>query len=407
MVKDQLSIAFLGTLVPDSIEFHNPAFNRSGNMVQSGIVEGLYKQGIDLKVLSSQPIPTFPIYKSIFCNRIVVNYSQDIKITTIPSLNIVVLREIMRGIYALFSLIIWAIKNRHKRRCIIVYNVYSPPLPIVYLIGKLTLSKTVAIIYDLGMPPKSLKLDFIRRTIYQLVELTAKIFVPLLNGRIVITDAIAKDYAPHNHYLMIDGGISSEIVNRLFPLIQKEERVETVFLCAGSLWGGNGIQFILESMKINKNQSLRVWFAGNGPDISIIVNASKIDPRIEYKGMLNLDQLFALYKEADVLMNIRVIPEDEGEYLFPSKLIEYLTIGKHVISTQAVHIKRDFGHICTVLDKISPQYLSDSIDIIAELSSLELNEKGKQARNYMLNNYTWDKRSEKILNYINDVVFQN
>lgn len=405
MDNKKICIAFLGTLVPDTIDFHNPAFNRSGNMVQAGIVEGIFKQSIEIKVLSSQPIPAFPKDGTFFCKRQKLNIGQDIRISTIPCLNILVIREFMRGIYALVSLINWAFSNRNKQRLILVYNTYSPPLPFVYLIGKLTKSKTVAIIYDLGTPPKSLKLDFTRSNIYKLVELSAKFFIPRLDGRIVITDAIARDYAPNKHFLTIDGGISDEIICRLFPLSKRNERHQTIFLCAGSLWEGNGVSVIIESMRINTNPSVKIWFAGKGPDVELINAASKIDSRIEYKGMLNLDQLFKLYQEADVLLNIRVIPEEEGAYLFPSKLIEYLTIGKLVISTQAVHISRDYGHICTVLDQVNPKELSDYIDKIADLSNSEMHVKGLQARNYMLNNYTWDKRSEEILKYINEAVF--
>lgn len=400
-----LSIAFLGTLVPDTFEYHNAAFNRSGNMVQAGLVEGFDKQGIELKVLTSQPIPTFPKSNTLFCKRKVVNFNQDIKVTTIPSLNILVIREILRGLYALLSLIAWAIKNRNKRRCIIVYNVYSPPLPIVFLIGKLTFSKTVAIIYDLGMPPKSLKLDAFRKFIYRCTELSAKIFIPRLDGRIVITEAIAYDYAPGKHFLMVDGGISLNIINRLFPLELTAQHSETIFLCAGSLWPGNGTRIILDAMKLNHKQAIKMWFAGSGPDVPFIEKASESDSRIEYKGMLNLDKLFQLYKSADVLMNIRVISEEEGKYLFPSKLLEYLAIGKLVISTSAVHIRRDYGHLCNIIEEVNPLILCGLLDEISSISNKVRFNIGLTARQEMLRNHTWEQKSIQIVSYINNKVF--
>jgi glycosyltransferase involved in cell wall biosynthesis len=405
--NNNLSIAFLGTLVPDAVEFHNPAFNRSGNMVQAGIVEGFDKQCIELKVLTSQPIPTFPKYKSLFCKRKIVSYSSEIKITTLPALNIVVIREIMRGLYAMFSLVYWAFENRHKKRCIMVYNVYSPPLPLVYLIGKITKSKTVAVIYDLGMPPKVLHLDIFRKFIYRWVEIFAKLIIPRLDGRIVITEAIARDYAPKNHFLLLDGGIGTSIIDRLFPLVLKPDRMETIFLCAGSLWAGNGINLIIDAMKLNKNQNIKIWFAGKGPDVSLIEDATINDGRIVYLGLLDLDQLFQAYQLSDALLNIRVIPEGEGDYLFPSKLIEYISTGRIVISTNAVHIKRDYGQLCFILNEVKPQALSQIINTVSELSSKYIYEKGITNRQFILNNYTWDKRSIQIINYMNEKVFNN
>lgn len=403
-MKNDITIAFLGTLVPDEKEFNNQAFYRSANLVQAGILENLNKYS-ELKILSSQPIPTFPKNKSFFCKRKVLNYSDKIKITTIPAINIVVLREIIRGIYAFFSLAFWAIKNYNKKRCIFVYNTYSPPLPMVYFISKITNSKLIAIIYDLGMPPKSLKLDFFRRFIYQLVELSAKLIIPCLDGRIVITEAIAHDYAPGKHFLMIDGGISENIVNHLFPLEYNEKRDKTNFLCAGSLWSGNGIKHLLDSLKINKNPKIKIFFAGKGPDLDLILNASKNDDRIQYLGMLSTQELFEVYKKVDVLLNIRVIPSEEGRYLFPSKLLEYLVVGKFVVTTKAVHIEKEYGNYCYVLNDIEPKTISEMFDEVSEISNETFLNKGLNSRNYMLKNNTWEAKTEQIINYIqNEVV---
>jgi glycosyltransferase involved in cell wall biosynthesis len=405
ILSSKLSIAFLGTLVPDTDEFHNPAFNRSGNLVQSGIVEGFAKQDVKTKVLSYLPIPSYPKYPVLFCKRKSIIYDKKIKITLIPTINILILREIFLSIYTLFSLLLWSIKNRYKKKCIIVYNVFSPPLPLVYFIGKLTGSKIVAIIYDLGMPPKSLKLGLLRTWIYFLTEISAKIFLPKLDGRIVITEAIARDYTPNSHYLLIDGGISSSILNRLFPIELKQNRTETIFLCAGSLWEGNGVGLILNTMKKNFNPSIKIWFAGQGPDILIIKEASKNDSRIIYMGNLDLDQLFQIYKNADVLLNLRVISNEEGNYLFPSKLLEYLAVGNLVISTSVAHIDRDYANYCEIISEINLEKLSDIFDKISMMPGSELFEKGSRSRQFMLNNRTWDIRSEQILSYINFKVF--
>lgn len=402
-MHSKYSIAFLGTLVPDKDEFNNEAFYRSANLVQAGIMENLSKYS-ELKILSSQPIPTFPRGKSFFCMRKVLNYSENIEITTIPAINIVVLREIMRGIYAFFSLIFWAIRNYDKKRCIIVYNTYSPPLPIVYIIGKITNSKLLAIIYDLGMPPKSLKLDFFRKFIYQLVELSAKLIIPRLDGRIVITEAIAKDYAPGKHFLMIDGGISKDIVNYLFPLEYDEKRINTTFLCAGSLWTGNGVRLLLDALKINKNSKIKIFFAGKGPDLDLILNASKNDDRIQYLGMLSTQELFEVYKKAHVLLNIRVIPCEEGRYLFPSKLLEYLVVGKFVVTTKAVHIEREYGNYCYILNDIEPETISEMFDKVSEISNETFLNKGLNSRGYMLKNNTWEAKTKQIIKYIQNEV---
>ncbi len=400
-IKKEISIAFLGTLVPDTEKYQNIAFTRSGNMVQDGIVSGLHKHGVNVSVFSLRPIASYPKDKKLFCVKNVLNYHERLKLQLIPFINILVLKTITGAVYDFFALIKWAIKHRKSKRYIMVYNTYTPPLPFVYWMGKLTGSKSIAILYDLGMPPKQLQLSGLKKLIYRFVEFFAKRYIPRLNGRIVINENIANDYAPGKHFLLVDGGISSSIIVRLFDLVEKKNRAKTVFLCAGSLWGANGTKLIVETLQNNKNPNIEMWFAGGGPDVEYIKSAAQNDERIKYKGKLNLNQLFELYEQADILMNIRVTNGSEGDYLFPSKIIEYLTIGKYVVTTEVAHIGREYGHLCKVLENNGPEKLSLAMDELTEVTGAELLRLGKIARQFMLENHTWEQQSSKIIDYIN------
>ena len=398
-----LSVAFLGALVPDTTEYQNIAFTRSGNMAQEGIVNGLYKQGVNLTVFSLRPIASFPKDKILFCGRKVIEYRKSLNIILIPFVNLIVLKTVLGAIYEFFALIKWAIKNRNNERCIIVYNTYTPPLPFVYWIGKITNSKSVAILYDLGMPPKQSRYSRFIKTIYRGVEFFAKRYIPRLDGRIVINEAIARDYAPGKHYILVDGGIGNNILTRLFNLKVGLRKKETIFLIAGTLSPSNGTRMIKEAMLLNKNPNIKVWFAGKGRELDYVKQLTKEDSRIEYKGMLNLNQLFELYKKIDVLMNLRVTADDEL-YLFPSKILEYLTVGKFVLTTSTAHIESEYGKFCSILDDNSPQTLALMMEKITNMSSSELIEKGIKSRKFMIETHTWDQQSLKILNYINNNV---
>ncbi len=402
-MNKEISIAFLGSQVPDNEKYQNSALNRSGNMVQNGIVRSIHKLKIKLTVFSLRPIESFPGDKKLFCGKSQIELDDNLKLNLIPFINIVVLKTIVGVVYSFFTLIFWAIKNRRNERYIIVYNTYTPPLPFVYWIGRLTGSKSIAILYDLGMPPKQLKLSIFKKNIYRLVEFFAKRFIPRLNGRIVITDKIAYDYSPGKNFVLIDGGVSHSITERLFDLIEKNDREKTVFLCAGSLWGANGTDLIIDALKINKNPKIEVWFAGSGSDENLIKKASENDYRIKYKGKLNLDQLFELYKEADVLLNLRVTCNGEGDYLFPSKILEYLTVGKYVLTTKVAHIEKEYGHLCKVLEENTTEQLSIAFDELVSLPGSELYRYGIKARQFMIETHTWDKQVLKIIDYIKEI----
>jgi hypothetical protein len=396
------AVAFLGSLVPDNSEFDNIALRRSGNMVQDGIVCGLYEQNVDMIVFSLQPRASFPQDRKMFYKGRKIKYKERIYVYTVPFVNIVVLKTFCCFVVDFFCIVNWAIKKRNKDRFIMVYNTYTPPLPFIYLMGKLTKSKSVAILYDLGMPPKQLKLNLFKRSIYRCVEWSAKHFIPAIDGRIVINDAIGEDYGQGKHYILIDGGIGDDVINRLFYISERGSRKETFFLFAGSISPINGTRLIGEVLKINKNPLIKILFAGSGHDLEYIKQLQYSDNRVKYVGNLNLDELFSLYENVDVLLNLRIIDKSE-KYLFPSKILEYLTIGKLVLSTSVGHICQKYGEFCRVLSENTPQALSDEMNYLTTLTSEELIMNGIISRDFMLENCTWNKQSMKIYEYIKTI----
>lgn len=398
-MNKSLTVAFLGALVPDDAKYHNRAFRRSGIMVQAGIVKGLSKLNIEHIVYSLRPVPSFPSYKKIFYRRENILYAKQSKLILVPFINLLFLKTITAAFYEFFALINWALKNIGKNRVILVYNTYTPPLPIVFLVGKITNSKVVAILYDLGMPPKQLNLNKTKTFIYRNVEFFAKLIIPKIAGRIVINENIAKDYAPNKHYLLVDGGISDEIQNRLFELKTKPKRVITQFLLAGSISPINGTRLIGDALSLNTNPNIRIIFAGNGRDEEYVKQLALKDKRVEYRGMLTLDELFELYKDVDVLLNLRVTDEAD-QYLFPSKILEYLTIGKNVVTTNVGHLKNEYGDFCSIIDKPNSQTLSNVFNDIHNKTNEVLIENGNKSRKFMIETHTWDIQTKKIIDYI-------
>ena len=232
---------------------------------------------------------------------------------------------------------------------------------------------------------------------YKQFEKIAYKFIPKIDGRIVINEKISKEYAPGKDYILIDGGVNDELLNRLFPLKQSEDTLVT-YVLAGMLWEQNGTQMVLDVMKIRPDLNVKVIFAGNGNDVPKILAAANSDKRIEYAGMLNMDELFKLYEKADVLLNLRI--EEENDMHFPSKLLEYMSMGKWVVSTPVAHAERDYGDFLDFLYIQTPEGLATKMDEISKLSKGDMYLSGVKMRQFMLENRTWRIRTKEILNYI-------
>jgi len=251
--------------------------------------------------------------------------------------------------------------------------------------------------YDLGIPPKNLKLSQLTRVAYHYMDKSARHIIKRLDGRIIINELIARDYAPGKDFLLIDGGVSQHVINHLFPL-NPHNGENYVFVLAGMLWENNGTRLILEALEHNKSRNVRVVFAGRGQDVELIKERAKSDNRIEYAGMLNIDELFHLYEKADVLLNLRI--EDTVDYHFPSKLLEYMATGRYVISTAIAHAERDYGDFLHILRDVSGKGLSECWNEVLKIGKEELYLKGLRERAFMLESRSWAKRTSEMLAYM-------
>ncbi len=391
-----MAFIFISNIVPDRKEYWNNAFTRAGNNVFLGMTQA-FPTDLDVKLWSCRPSPSYPKaplwlkgHNAVLDNGRVIHF--------IPTLNIKFIKNIVWAIICFFKIIWWRLTHLREECTLLTYNNDPPPIEALYFACRLCRIKIYGMLYDLGVPPKNLNISKATRLAYRYMDKTARFAIKRLDGRIIINELIARDYAPGKDYLLVDGGVSQHIIDHLFPL-RPSESDEYVMVLAGMLWENNGTRLILEALELNKSNNLRVFFAGHGQDVELIKERAKNDSRIEYVGMLNIDELFQLYSKADVLLNLRI--EDTVDYHFPSKLLEYMTTGRYVISTSIAHAARDYGQYLCILDDVSGKGLAECWDRVMKISKEELCEKGKREREFMLTHRTWKKRTEEILTYMN------
>jgi glycosyltransferase involved in cell wall biosynthesis len=228
--------------------------------------------------------------------------------------------------------------------------------------------------------------------------------MPRLDGRVVITERIAEDFAPAKHFLHVDGALGAEVLGRLPPLEDGEEvPKEFTLFFAGRLWEANGVRVILRAFSLLGDPGLRLFIAGQGPLKDLVVEAAARDPRIRYLGFLGMDEVMKLYGEVDVLLNIRLTSRVQTPYLFPSKLLEYYATGKIVITTPVAHAEREYGHFGFVLREETPEALARLIESVRAQPPRKRLEMGRAARRYMLAEKTWARQGERIARYLEGI----
>lgn len=393
-----MAVLFISSLTPDRKEYWTNAFARSGfNAIQGvgfSMADLIGRENIEFVSMPSyQSFPNGPLWLS----KKIDTLENGSKVTILPTLNLKVIKTLHWSIQYANYIRKWA--NRHKGEdCkVFIYNTYHPSIDYIYKACKKAGVKIYCMLYDLGVPPKRLGLSKLSMYGYERAERIAEKYIPMLDGRIVINESIVKHYAPSKDYILIDGGITDLLISKLFPLKQSTLK-EYIFVLAGMLWDQNGTKLVLDALKQRPDLNVRVKICGKGNDVSLIKEAAKTDSRIEYLGMLNQEELFKVYENADVLLNLRI--EEEEDFHFPGKFLECLSMGKLVLSTPIAHVERDYGHYIKVLNNVTGEGLASAMDEITKTSKVELLEKGKEARAFMLQHRTWKIRTKNIVEYM-------
>lgn len=388
-----------GGPVPETPEYLVPGFARSGNLAIQGIAEGLMRTGVDMTCYAAQPVQAFPRFRKLWCGKKTVRHASGLVVQMIPAINVLFLRELMRGIFAFFVILGWSFQKRLQQRYVIVYNLYTPPFVFLMAGARLCRCPIIPIVFDIGMPPHSL--GRLRDWIYRRLERRMHRYLSRADGRCVIVKAILGRYAPGRHALLLDGGVSPAILSHLFPLEPRAEAYgdPVVLVCAGSFHPHNGAGLVLQMMRLNRDPRLRVRFAGSGPDVAAIKSFASEDSRVTYEGMLDLDGLFRCYREADVILNIRLTQALDTSTWFPSKVIEALAVGRLVLTTDVAHLRSVYGEYCLILDRETPEALSALVDEIIAMPRAERDAIGRSAREFMLREHTWDHQMKRVVRY--------
>ena len=111
--------------------------------------------------------------------------------------------------------------------------------------------------------------------------------------------------------------------------------------------------------------------------------ALKIDSRITFFGLVPENKLVDLCRKALIFVNPRPNNIPGNDMNFPSKLLEYLSYGKPVLSTWTPGISDDYKGIIEVFDQETPQCLANSLLEILSWSNQDIYNKQIKIKGFL------------------------
>ncbi len=387
---------FLGYVIPDELAKEIFSID-SLPAIQTqkfgwSLVRSLNSIFMRLDLVSVCPIQNFPLGK-----RVILSYGrfskEGINGVYLGFVNILLIKHITRFISLLSYTFISFTKKKPSH--LIIHGLHLPYI-IFGLIMKFFNIKITCVLTDrngIVLPTDSWLSRLLKKLDFYLVKSIVKRF----DSFIVLSPYLLDVYGIKRNSLVIPGVLSSTFIKKVEkskPKIVNGGRVNIVY--AGGLNAMYGVAYLIDAVKMLPAKNFVLTLYGWGDLKENFLELSKNDNRFHYGGLLNENDLIDKLIDADLLINPRPSNEAFSQSSFPSKLIEYLAIGRPILTTRLAGIPHSLSTFFNYIDDESPSGICSAILSVTDSNKSVLESKSSLGQAYVKNSYSEEAIGKSI-----------
>jgi len=202
--------------------------------------------------------------------------------------------------------------------------------------------------------------------------------------------------ATHPFKLHLDGGIE-----RLkFSLDASPQTTgEPLVLYTGSLAPWSGVSYLVSAFRQVKNTDAHLWICGKGTNPEV-EQAMAEDDRIKHLGFVSDAELSAISQRAAAFVNPRISRLTRNRHNFPSKVLEYLSYGKPVISTWTEGLAPEYRSVLTVLEEETDLHLAQTIEDVLSWPFSQRNTLAAEIKTFLETQKLWAIQARRLLDWL-------
>jgi len=394
-----LGLLFKKEIEKEILEKSNVGLQNAANNFQWNLIEGL-SHFENMQIISALPVGSYPsYYKKLILKTEYWELSSRIKGIEIGSLNIPIIKQYIR-----YKRVKGILKNMishdQVKEEIIIYSTYLPYLKAVSKL-KREYTKITMVATDLPEYYDLSTTNAVKRIIRKINNFFIYKYLSRVDRFIILTEDMKIPLRINNRpYIVMEGIANIESVGTGEIKYSKEIDLKKIILYTGTLNYKFGILNLLAAFKLIINKDYELWICGSGEAEKEIIENMSIDKRIKYYGYVNKNELKKIQDKATLLINPRDNSGTYTKYSFPSKTIEYMLSGKPVAMFKLEGIPKEYDDFLCYFENSSPEYMSERIINLCQLSFQERLEIGKRAREFIVKKKNNVYQSERIIRLI-------
>lgn len=386
-----MEILYIGGVYPKEteVEINNNVlinYQFASNNLQWALIEGLSHFFKNLNIITAPTVGSYPFgYKKMYLQGIFFKnvFLKKSKNFSVGYINLPLLNRISKYFSIKKELNSWLKINKNKQAQVIIYSVHTPFLkPVIEAKKKYKNLSVTLIVPDLPNYMSDNN-NLIYRCLKRIDNYILNRCIKEVDSFVLLSKHMKKPLEVSDRKWVLVEGIFQ---NMSHAKIKKHTSNKKIILYTGSLTKKDGIFNLIKAFKKIEGLDYELWLRGSGSILAEVLEIIKDDIRIKWIDKLSRNDLIILQRKATVLINPMPTSDDSAKFFFPSKMMDYLASGTPTITTRLKGIPEEYFKYCFCLDEDNPEAIKNKIIEVCELPQSDLEEKGMEARNFILKN---------------------
>jgi glycosyltransferase involved in cell wall biosynthesis len=366
--------------------------------------------GAQIDILSTVPTRDYPFTRKLLwgLRRVRREKAEGGQFIIMPFVNLLGLKQITRFLSCFWFTLCWLLKHREQPgKVMLLYGLIVSHLYVALVLGKLFGAKVAAIVTD---PPMKKISD--ESWIYSLARAADRYLLlrglRCLDGFVALAEPLARLLVPGVPAIVVEGMISNE-VTQFLPEVRRIEPGsnnggEFVIMYAGQMYeGAYGIEILLDAFKLIKDPNMALWFFGRGSMVEQVQQAAQHDQRITYWGLQPDNIFYSRMRQASVMAIPRPADEWYSLFTFPSKLLEYLAMGKITISAKLAGIPSEYYPHLVLVDEMNAANLAERLREVSGWSIEKRRQMESHAQAFVWGSKTQLHQGKRICDFLSAI----
>ncbi|RWP38396.1 glycosyltransferase family 4 protein [Mesorhizobium sp.] len=344
----------------------------------------------DVWLLSACPVQNYPLNRHVIFKTFKFR-EFGIDGVSIGFINILVLKHVSRFISCILNL-----KKvlRMEVNTVFIHGVHLPFL-IYGLVLRAFGVKVVAILTDQAgviLPTDGFASKALKAIDRAVVASTLGRFEFV----IAVSEGLLERVADNCKVLILPGILSQEWLELVQNARQPTGKGRPRVLYAGGINEGYGVYLVLEASTLLPEIDFYIFGKAGAEFESECLRYENV----YYMGFVSPDELVDEMLCADILINPRFSKEEFATKSFPSKLIEYMSSGKTVLTTRINGIPEDLKKFLHFIDDESGHGIAEAVKRILEMDVEEANTMAEAGKMAVIDGYSERRASLLIENLL-------